>query len=137
MSRDEQKEFSKNIKELSGKAGVDVVYDAVGGNYAEPALRTMAWLGRYLVVGFPAGIPELPLNLPLLKGCDIRGVFWGASVFRDPKGHEENMTELQELYGAGKIKPQICDVLPMTKAADALEMMQDRRVMGKVVLTNS
>lgn len=137
MSRDEQKEFSNNIKDLSGKAGVDVVYDAVGGNYAEPALRTMAWLGRYLVVGFPAGIPELPLNLPLLKGCDIRGVFWGASVFRDPKGHEENMAELQELYGAGKIKPQICDVLPMTKAADALEMMQDRRVMGKVVLTNS
>lgn len=137
MSRDEQKEFSNNIKELSGKSGVDVVYDAVGGNYAEPALRTMAWLGRYLVVGFPAGIPELPLNLPLLKGCDIRGVFWGASVFRDPKGHEENMAELQELYGAGKIKPQICDVLPMTKAADALEMMQDRRVMGKVVLTNS
>lgn len=137
MSRDDQKEFSKNIKELSGKSGVDVVYDAVGGMYAEPALRAMAWLGRYLVVGFPAGIPEIPLNLPLLKGCDIRGVFWGASVFRDPKGHAENMAELQALYGAGKIKPQICEVLPMTDASLALEMMQDRRVMGKVILINS
>ncbi len=137
MTREDQREFSKQIKELSGKSGVDVVYDAVGGMYAEPALRAMAWLGRYLVVGFPAGIPDLPLNLPLLKGCDIRGVFWGASVFRDPKGHAENMAELQELYAAGKVKPQICEVFPMTEAAKALEMMQDRRVMGKVILTNT
>lgn len=137
MDREAQKEFSKNIKELAGKAGVDVVYDAVGGAYAEPALRSMAWLGRYLVVGFPAGIPEIPLNLPLLKGCDIRGVFWGAAVYRDPKGHSENMAELQALYASGKIKPQICEVFSMTEAATALEMMQDRRVMGKVILTNS
>lgn len=137
MDRDAQKELSKNIKSLSGKDGVDVVYDGVGGAYAEPALRAMAWLGRYLVIGFPAGIPEIPLNLPLLKGCDIRGVFWGASVFRDPKGHAQNMAELQALYADGKIKPQICETLPMTEAAKALVMMQDRRVLGKVVLTNS
>jgi NADPH2:quinone reductase len=137
MDRDAQKELSKNIKALSGKDGVDVVYDGVGGAYAEPALRAMAWLGRYLVIGFPAGIPEIPLNLPLLKGCDIRGVFWGASVFRDPKGHAQNMAELQALYADGKIKPQICETLPMTEAAKALVMMQDRRVLGKVVLTNS
>lgn len=136
MNRDKQKELSKQIKTLSGKDGVDVVYDGVGGAYAEPVLRAMAWEGRYLVVGFPAGIPEIPLNLPLLKGCDIRGVFWGASVFRDPKGHAQNMAELQALYASGKIKPQICAVLPMTDAAKALEMMQDRRVLGKVILTN-
>lgn len=137
MTKADQKQFSSQIKELSGKAGVDVVYDAVGGMYAEPALRSMAWLGRYLVVGFPAGIPELPLNLPLLKGCDIRGVFWGASVFRDPKGHAQNMADLQSLYGSGKIKPRISEVLEMTDAAKALEMMQERRVLGKVVLKNS
>ncbi|MEP1327817.1 NADPH:quinone oxidoreductase family protein [Pseudophaeobacter sp.] len=137
MTKDAQKQFSKDIKSLSGKDGVDVTYDAVGGDYAEPALRAMAWEGRYLVVGFPAGIPEIPLNLPLLKGCDIRGVFWGASVFRDPKGHAQNMAELQALYAAGKIKPQICATFPMTEAATALEMMQDRRVLGKVVLTNA
>ncbi|MCD9147884.1 NADPH:quinone oxidoreductase family protein [Pseudophaeobacter flagellatus] len=137
MGRDEQKEFSRSIKEVSGKDGVDVVYDAVGGAYAEPALRAMAWLGRYLVVGFPAGIPEIPLNLPLLKGCDIRGVFWGASVFRDPKGHAQNMQELQALYASGAVKPQICAVLPMTEAAKALDMMQARQVQGKVILTNA
>ncbi len=140
MNKDDQKEFSKNIKALSGKDGkdgVDVVYDGVGGAYAKPALRAMAWLGRYLVIGFPVGIPEIPLNLPLLKGCDIRGVFWGASVLRDPKGHAKNMAELQALYASGKIKPPISEVLAMTEAPKALEMMQDRRVLGKVVLTNS
>lgn len=136
FSKEDQRDFSNQIKSLTGKAGVDVVYDAVGGLYAEPALRSMAWLGRYLVVGFPAGIPELPLNLPLLKGCDIRGVFWGASVFRDPKGHARNMSELQALYADGKIKPRICATFPMQEAAKALEMMQDRRVLGKVVLVN-
>ncbi|WP_083096529.1 NADPH:quinone oxidoreductase family protein [Pseudophaeobacter leonis] len=137
MDKEDQKEFSKNIKSLTSKDGVDVVYDGVGGAYAEPALRAMAWLGRYLVIGFPAGIPEIPLNLPLLKGCDIRGVFWGASVFRDPKSHATNMAELQALYASGKIKPPISEVLAMTEAPKALEMMQDRRVLGKVVLTNS
>lgn len=137
MTREDQKGFSSQIKELSGKAGVDVIYDAVGGLYAEPALRTMAWKGRYLVVGFPAGIPDIPLNLPLLKGCDIRGVFWGASVFQDPKGHAQNIAQLQLLYAKGKIKPRISASFPMTDAAKALEMMQDRRVLGKVVLTNS
>lgn len=136
MTKEQQRDLSSKIKEVAGKGGVDVVYDGVGGDYAEPVLRCMAWEGRYLVIGFPAGIPQIPLNLPLLKGCDIRGVFWGASVFRNPKGHAENMAELQALYAAGKIKPQICAVLPMTQAAQALEMMQDRRVMGKVILTN-
>ncbi|MCU9837088.1 NADPH:quinone oxidoreductase family protein [Ruegeria sp. WL0004] len=133
--RDGQKALSAEIKKLAGGNGVDVVYDAVGGAYAEPCLRAMAWKGRYLVVGFPAGIPNIPLNLTLLKGCQIVGVFWGASVFRDPKGHAENMTDLFRLYAEGRIKPRISARFPLEQAAEALEMMQDRRVLGKVVIT--
>ncbi len=134
MDRDAQKAFSGEIKKLAGGDGVDVVYDAVGGDYAEPAIRAMAWKGRFLVVGFPAGIPAIPLNLALLKGCQIVGVFWGASVFREPKGHAENMGELFAMYAEGQIKPRISATYPLEKAAEALELMQDRKVMGKVVL---
>ena len=135
MSRDEQKEFSNNIKELSGKSGVDVVYDAVGGDYAEPAVRALAWKGRYLVVGFPAGIPKIPLNLTLLKGCQIVGVFWGAHTLREPKSHAENMTDLFTMYAKGQIKPRISASFPLEQAADALRLMEARKVMGKVVVT--
>ena len=134
MDRDAQKTFSGEIKRLSGGEGVDVVYDAVGGDYAEPAIRALAWKGRFLVVGFPAGIPSVPLNLALLKGCQIVGVFWGASVFREPKGHMENMGELFAMYAKGQIKPRISARFPLEQAAAALELMQDRKVMGKVVL---
>ena len=133
--RDAQKAMSAEFKRLSGGEGVDVVYDAVGGAYAEPAIRALAWQGRYLVVGFPAGIPKIPLNLTLLKGAQIVGVFWGASVFRDPKGHAQNMAELFALYAEGKIKPRISASFPMEQAADALRMIEERKVMGKVVLT--
>ncbi len=136
LDRDGQKALSSEIKRLAGKDGVDIVYDAVGGDYAEPALRTMAWNGRYLVVGFPAGIPKIPLNLTLLKGCQIVGVFWGAFVMKDPKSHQENMIELFELYSKGQIKPRICAHFDLQNAAQALQMMQERTVMGKVVLTN-
>jgi len=136
LDRDAQKALSSDIKHLAGKDGVDIVYDAVGGDYAEPALRTMAWNGRYLVVGFPAGIPKVPLNLTLLKGCQIVGVFWGAFALKDPKAHRENMTELFELYSKGQIKPRICAQFDLQNAALALQMMQDRKVMGKVVLIN-
>ncbi|MEP4196215.1 MAG: NADPH:quinone oxidoreductase family protein [Aliishimia sp.] len=135
MDRDAQKEFSSQIKKLSGGEGVDVVYDAVGGDYAEPAIRALAWKGRFLVVGFPAGIPKIALNLALLKGCQIVGVFWGASVFREPMGHAENMSELFSMYADGQVKPRISASFPLEKAADALVMMQDRKVLGKVVLT--
>lgn len=135
LDRDAQKALSGQIKALAGPDGVDVVYDAVGGDYAEPAIRALAWEGRFLVVGFPAGIPKIPLNLTLLKGCQVVGVFWGASVYRDPKGHAENVAELFQLYAEGKIKPQISASFPLERAAEALEMMQDRKVMGKVVLT--
>lgn len=135
MDRAAQKAFSGEIKKLAGGDGVDVVYDAVGGDYAEPAIRAMAWKGRFLVVGFPAGIPSVPLNLALLKGCQIVGVFWGASVFRDPKGHKENMGELFAMYANGQVKPRISASFPLEDAADALTLMQDRKVLGKVVLT--
>jgi len=114
---------------------VDVVYDAVGGDYAEPAIRALAWQGRFLVVGFAAGIPKIPLNLTLLKGSQIVGVFWGASVFRDPKGHAANVAELFQLYEQGKIKPRISATFPLAQAAEALQMMDARKVMGKVVVT--
>lgn len=135
LDRDAQKALSSEIKTLAGGDGVDVVYDAVGGDYAEPAIRAMAWKGRYLVVGFPAGIPKIPLNLTLLKGCQIVGVFWGASVFREPQGHAQNMAELFQLYGEGRIKPRISARYPLDDAAQALMLMQDRKAMGKVVIT--
>lgn len=132
--RDTQKAFSTEIKKLSGGDGVDVVYDAVGGAYAEPAVRALAWKGRFLVVGFPAGIPKIPLNLTLLKGCQIVGVFWGAHTQQEPKMHAENMQDLFRMYAEGKIKPRISARFPLEKAADALNLMQDRKVLGKVVL---
>lgn len=134
LDRDAQKAFSGQIKELSGGEGVDIVYDAVGGDYAEPAIRALAWKGRFLVVGFPAGIPKIPLNLALLKGCQIVGVFWGAHVAREPEGHRENMHELFQMYQDGKVKPRISAQFPLEQAGDALRMMQDRKVLGKVVL---
>ncbi len=135
MDRDAQKALSAEIKKLSGGEGVDVIYDAVGGDYAEPALRAMAWKGRYLVVGFPAGIPRIPLNLTLLKGCQIMGVFWGASVYREPEGHAANMADLFRLYADGKIKPRISARFPLADVPQALELIQDRKAMGKVVIT--
>lgn len=134
LDRDAQKALSSEIKRLAGPDGVNVVYDAVGGDYAEPAIRALAWEGRFLVVGFPAGIPKIPLNLTLLKGCQVVGVFWGASTMRDPKGHAQNVAELFQMYADGKIKPRISARFRLENAADALVMMQDRKVMGKIVL---
>lgn len=134
LSRDQQKEFSDKIKELGG-GGVDVVYDGVGGDYAEPAVRALNWDGRFLVIGFPAGIPKLPLNLTLLKSCQVVGVFWGAFVARDPKGHADNLADLFRLYREGKIKPHISNRYPLERAADAIKELSERRAKGKVVVT--
>ncbi len=133
LDRDGQKAFSARIKELAG-GGVDVVYDAVGGNYAEPAVRALAWNGRFLVVGFPAGIPKIPLNLTLLKGCQIIGVFWGAHTVREPGKHAANMGDLFRLYAEGKIRPRISATYPLEKAGEALKLLEDRKVLGKVVV---
>ena len=134
MDRDAQKAFSGAIKELAGPGGVNVVYDAVGGNYAEPAVRTLAWEGRFLVIGFPAGIPKLPLNLTLLKNCQVVGVFWGAFTRMEPEVHQANLAELFEWYGKGLIKPQVSATYPLEQAGDALKLLEDRKVLGKVVI---
>ncbi|MEM6303067.1 MAG: NADPH:quinone oxidoreductase family protein [Pseudomonadota bacterium] len=124
------------IKELTGGKGVDVVYDPVGGDYAEPALRGMAWNGRYLVIGFASGpIPEIPLNLALLKGCSIVGVFWGRFIAEEPAVHVQNIEELWGLFAEGKLKPAINDVFPLADYEQAYEVMMERRARGKVILT--
>ena len=134
MDRAAQKAFGGQIKALAPD-GVDVIYDPVGGDYAEPALRSIAWNGRYLVVGFPAGIPSIPLNLPLLKNCQIVGVFWGAFTKRDPARHALLTDELIGLYEAGKIKPRISETFALEDAAKALTLIEDRKAKGKIVLT--
>ena len=139
MDRDAQKALAGAIKDASKKLGrpegVDVVYDAVGGDYAEPAVRALGWGGRFLVVGFPAGIPKLPLNLTLLKSCQIVGVFWGAFTMRDPKRNAEHIAELFQWYTEGKIKPRVTATFPLEEAAKALKLIEDRKATGKVVLT--
>ena len=120
---------------ITGGDGANVIYDGVGGDYAEPALRSIAWEGRYLVVGFPAGIPAIPLNLTLLKGCQIVGVFWGAFTAREPKRNQENLQELIGWIQQGKLKPTVSKTYPLAKAAEALNDMAARKVKGKVVLT--
>jgi NADPH2:quinone reductase len=124
------------VKIITAGKGVDVVYDPVGGPYSEPALREMAWKGRFLVVGFAAGdIPKVPLNLTLLKGCSIIGVFWGAFTRNEPERNRENNWELMAMYAAGKIKPHIHATYPLERAAEALNEVLNKRVSGKVVLT--
>lgn len=135
MDKAAQKELSGELKLACGRDGADVVYDAVGGDYCEPALRAMDWNGRYLVVGFPAGIPALPLNLTLLKSVSVIGVFWGAAVMRDPAAHAANMADLMGLYAQGKIKPRISRTFPLERAHEAIKALGDRAVMGKVVVT--
>ncbi|HUZ11661.1 MAG TPA: NADPH:quinone oxidoreductase family protein [Caulobacteraceae bacterium] len=134
FDRDGQKALAELFKAAVGPNGADVVYDGVGGDYAEASLRSMAWEGRFLVVGFPAGIPRIPLNLALLKSCDIVGVFWGASVTRDPAGHQRNISELMALYGAGTIRPHVSEHYPLSRAAEAIAHLASRKAMGKVVV---
>lgn len=129
------KALAAEFKAAAGKAGADVIYDAVGGDYAEAALRAIAWKGRFLVVGFPAGIPSIPLNLALLKGCQIVGVFWGSFTEREPEVNQQNGRELVEMYGAGKIRPYVSARYPLTEAGRAISDLAERRAMGKVVVT--
>ncbi len=124
------------IKVLTGGKGVDVVYDPVGGDYAEPAIRGMAWNGRYLVIGFASGpIPKIPLNLTLLKGCSVVGVFWGRFVGEEPEVNLANIEELWELFGSGKISPVVTDSFPIERYEDAFNCMIERRARGKVIIT--
>lgn len=124
------------IKELTGGKGVDVVYDPVGGDYAEPAIRGMGWNGRYLVIGFASGpIPKIPLNLTLLKGCSLVGVFWGRFTGEEPEVNLKNIEELWELFNSGKIAPVVTDSYPLEQYEEAFNCMMERRARGKVILT--
>jgi NADPH:quinone reductase len=123
------------IKALTDGRGVDVVYDPVGGAYAEPALRGMAWRGRYLVIGFTAGIPRLPLNLALLKGCSIVGVFYGHFAKAEPERYAALRSELIGWLAEGRIRPEITARYPLEQAAQALRVVADRKAIGKIVLT--
>ena len=128
-------DLKERLKALTKGNGVDVVYDPVGGNYSEVALRNTAWEGRYLVIGFAAGdIPRIPLNLTLLKGCSIVGVFWGTFAAREPKRNQQNLQELLTWFQQGKIKPLISATYQLKDAAHALNDMIQRKVTGKVVL---
>lgn len=126
--------LAAQFKEACGPKGANVIYDPVGGDYAEPALRTAAWKGRYLVIGFPAGIPKIPLNLTLLKGCDIRGVFWGAFRQQEPAQDAANMRALLDLYRAGKIKPKISAILPLPQGGEAIKKLLQREAVGKILV---
>ena len=123
------------FKTACGESGADVVYDSVGGDYSEAALRATAWEGRFLVVGFPAGIAKIPLNLPLLKGCDIVGVFWGDFARRDPAANAANSAELIALHNAGKIRPRVSARFPLERAGEAIALLAGRGALGKVVVT--
>jgi len=130
-----KEDLKERIAALTERQGVDVIVDPVGGAYSEPALRGMAWNGRFLVIGFTAGdIPRIPLNLPLLKGCSIVGVFWGSFAARDPKHNQENLRELLAWFEAGNLKPRISARYPLERAADALNDILQRKVIGKAVL---
>jgi NADPH2:quinone reductase len=126
------------IKALTAGRGIDVVYDPVGGDLAEPAFRSLAWRGRYLVVGFAAGgIPALPFNLPLLKGASVVGVFWGDFVRREPSANARMLAELAHWYGQGKVRPVIDALLPMRDLPTAFERLSNRSILGKLVMVNT
>jgi NADPH:quinone reductase len=131
-----REDLRERIKALTGGRGVDVVYDPVGGPYSEPAFRSLAWRGRLLVVGFAAGeIPKLPLNLALLKGAAVVGVFWGDFARREPGEFALSVRQLGRWYAEGKLRPHVSQTLPLARAADALKLMAARQVKGKIVLT--
>ncbi|ODA68077.1 Phthiocerol synthesis polyketide synthase type I PpsC [Methyloligella halotolerans] len=130
-----EKGLKPGLRELTDRRGVDVLYDCVGGDSAEPALRAMAWEGRYLVIGFAAGeIPKLPLNLVLLKGCSIIGVFWTAFIERSPDAHRENMLQTLQWADEGKIAPHIQATFPLVETGKALTMIEQRKVQGKLIV---
>ena len=129
-------DLKDGLRALTGGKGVDVVYDCVGGDSSEAALRAIAWQGRFLVVGFASGdIPKIPLNLLLLKGCDAVGVFWGDAVKRDPAGHRDNMRQVLDWVAAGKLAPRIHATFPLDQIREALGVLDRREAVGKVVLT--
>lgn len=135
FDKDQSKALAEQFKAAVGPNGADVIYDPVGGEYAEPALRSIAWEGRYLVVGFPAGIPKLPLNLTLLKSCDVCGVFWGAFAARDPAANAAHVAHLFKLWDDGKIAPRVTETYAFEDGGKAIAKMAARGAIGKLVVT--
>ena len=135
FDRDGQRDLAGLFKEAVGPAGADVILDPVGGDYSEAALRAIAWEGRFLVVGFPAGIAKLPLNLTLLKSCDVCGVFWGAFAARDPTANAAHVEQLFRWWDEGMIAPRISATYPLERAGEAIAALRDRRAFGKLVVT--
>jgi len=135
FSVEESKALGQTLKEAVGNGGADVVYDPVGGDYCEPAFRTLAWGGRYLVVGFPAGIPKLPLNLTLLRGSDVRGVFWGAFAARDPEANHAHVKQLIAWWREGRIKPKVGGTWNLQDGGKAIAWLAGRHAIGKAVVT--
>lgn len=134
FDKEGSKALSQLFKDAVGPDGAHVILDPVGGDYAEPALRSVAWEGRYLVVGFPAGIPRLPLNLTLLKSCDVCGVFWGAFAARDPRANAAHVETLFRLWREGKIAPKVSRTWPLAQGGEAIAHMAARRAIGKLVV---
>nr|WP_087575989.1 NADPH:quinone oxidoreductase family protein [Sphingomonas sp. CDS-1] len=129
-----KRDLAQSFKKAVGARGADVIFDPVGGTYAEPALRCAAWEGRYLVIGFPAGIPSIPLNLILLKSCDLRGVFWGAFTERNPARHRDHVSQLLSWWKNGQIRPHIDRIYSLEQGSEALERLASRSAIGKVVV---
>jgi len=135
MDKAASKELANKFKEACGPVGANIVYDIVGGQYSEPALRSIAWEGRFLVVGFPAGIAKMPLNLTLLKSCDICGVFWGAFTAREPVKFRAQVEELFALMREGKIDPLVSETFPLERGGEAIAKLENRQAVGKLVVT--
>jgi NADPH2:quinone reductase len=134
LDKTEARALTDRFKAVCGAEGAQVIYDAVGGDYTEAALRAIGYQGRHLVVGFPAGIPKLPLNLPLLKSCQIVGVFWGDFTARNPALHAANVAALMDLFREGRIKPAVTERYPLARGAEAIAALGARRARGKVVV---
>ena len=138
LDKEGQKAFTKELKSKSARGGFSIIYDPIGDCFAEPALRSIGWGGTYLVVGFAAGkIPTFPTNLMLLKGCAVSGVFIGRFQQEEPKQNAQNLKEIGELLGSGKLTPFISETIPMSESVDAIERIAKRGVVGKVVFVNN
>lgn len=134
FDKDALRDLAALFKDAVGAEGAHVIYDPVGGDYSEAALRAIGWEGRYLVVGFPAGIPRLPLNLPLLKGCDVCGIFWGGFMERDPARHRRHVSQLLEWWAEGRIRPRVDKAYPLAQGGAAIARLAERSAIGKLVV---
>lgn len=134
FDKEGKKALASQFKAACGAGGADVIYDAVGGDYSEQALRAIAWEGRFLVVGFPAGVASIPLNLPLLKNCQIVGVIWGSWAVREPGAQRRNVAELLKFYRDGKMRPHISEIYPLERAGEAIAQLSGRKALGKILV---